>query len=148
MIKGILINMGLNNSPRDPCLLSGTRTKPYSPTNSQHSTSQLYVGLYVNGFFFYSSDTLHEELFKTLLQYQIKVDFMGNVDYFLGTAFNCLTHKDVNISVHLCQSAFIEFTAHHFSVHIFKKFPNMTPYLYGYPIESIPPVDPRGPNLP
>ena len=56
MINGILLKIGLNNSPHDPFLLSGTLTQPYYATNSQHSTSQLHVGLYVDDFvFFYSN---------------------------------------------------------------------------------------------
>ena len=73
---------------------------------------------------------------------------MGNVDWLLGTAFNWLQHADGNISVHLCQSALTKFTAHHFSVHIANKVPNMTPYCSSFPIDSIPPVDPLDPDLP
>ena len=42
---------------------------------------------------------------------------MGKVDYFLGTAFTWLKHANSNISVHLYQSEFTEFTAHRLSVH-------------------------------
>ena len=49
---------------------------------------------------------------KTLLREQIQVEFMGNAYYFLGTVFNYLQQDDGNISVHLCQSKFTEFTAH------------------------------------
>ena len=73
---------------------------------------------------------------------------MVNVDYFLGTAFTWFRHADVNISVHLCQSSFTEFTAHQFLVHTTNKVPNMTPYCYGFPTDSIPPVDPLYPDLP
>ena len=71
-----------------------------------------------------------------------KVDFMGDVDYFLGTAFNCLQHKDGNISVLLCQSAFTEFTTHRLLVQSSNKVPNITLYRSGFPICSILPVDP------
>ena len=91
---------------------------------------------------FYSSDPAQEALFKTLLQEHIQVDFMGYVDYFLGTAFTWLQHNYGNISVCLCQSAFTEFTAHQFSVHTANKVPNMTPYCSFFPIDSIPYVDP------
>ena len=72
---------------------------------------------------------------------------MVNVDYILGTSFTWIQQKDGNISVHLCQSAFTEFTAHWFSVQIAKKFPNMTQYRFGFPIDSIPPVDPLDPDI-
>ena len=66
---------------------------------------------------------------------------MGYVNYFLGTAFTWLQQKDDNISVHIFQSAFTEFTAHRLSVQSTNKVPNMTPYRSGFPIDSIPPVD-------
>ena len=73
---------------------------------------------------------------------------MGNVEYFLGKYFNCITHKDRDILVHLSQSAFTEFTAHHFYNHKSDKVHNMNPYRSGYPINSIPPVDYLEPDLP
>ena len=73
---------------------------------------------------------------------------MINVDYFLGTAFNCLKHADRDISVHIYQSEFTEFTAHKISVHTANKVPNMTPNCSGFPIESIPPIDPLDPDIP
>ena len=72
--------MGINPSPHDPCLLSGVITNPSSPACTSYLQSQLHVVLYVNDFVFYSSDQTQEELFKTLLQEQIQVDFMVNVD--------------------------------------------------------------------
>ena len=147
MIKGIIIKIGLNTSPHDPCLLYITPTQPPSPTDSQHSISQLHIELYVDDLLFYSSNTLKEELFKILPQYHIKVDFVGNFAYFSGKYFIWLTHKDRNILVHLSQSAFTELTAHLLSVHTFHKEPNMTSYCSGYPIESIHPVDPLYPDF-
>ena len=73
---------------------------------------------------------------------------MGNVDYFLGTAFNWLQHTDGNISVHLCESTFTEFTAHKFSVHTANEVTNMNTYYIGSPIDPIPPVEPLDPDLP
>ncbi len=45
------------------------------------------MGVYVDDFVFYSTDPAEEELFQTELAKYITVDFMGDVDYFLGTAF-------------------------------------------------------------
>ena len=139
--------MGLKAYPHDPCLLSGILEETNSQKTISEDRSQLHVGLYVDKFVFYSSDTDQEAFFKTLLQEHIQVDFMGDVDYFLGTAFTWLQHKDGNISVHLFQSAFTEFTAHRFSVQSANKVPNMTPYQSGFSIDSIPPVDPLNPDL-
>ena len=72
---------------------------------------------------------------------------MGDVDYFLDTSFNLFRKKIRNISVHLCQSAFTEFTAHRFSVQIANKVPNMTPYQSRFTIDAIPPIHPLDPDL-
>ena len=90
--------------------------QPPSPVCTSELQPQLHVGLYAEDFLFYSSDTAQEELFKTLLQYHVQVNFMGNVDYLLGTSFTWIQHADGNISVHLCQSEFTGFTARQFSV--------------------------------
>ena len=139
--------MGLKASPHDPCLLSGILEYSNSQKTISKYQSQLHVGLYVDDFFFYSSDPAQEVIFKNLLQEHILVDFMGYVNYFLWTAFTWLHHKDGNISVQLCQSAFTSFTAHRFSVQSANKVPNITPYRFGFPIDSIPPVDPLDPDL-
>ena len=99
-------------------------------------------------FFFYSTSLAEEELFQRMLAKHIQVDFMGDVEYFLGTAFTFLRHFDGNLSVHLSQSAFTEFTAHRFGVNKMNKTPNiMTPYRSGYQIDSIPAADPDDPSL-
>ena len=139
--------MGLNTSPHDPCLISGVITNPSYPDSISDLQSQLHVGLYVDNFVFYSSDPAQEDLFKTLLQEHTQVNFMGDVDYLLGTAFTWLQHTYGNISVHILQSAFTEFTAHQLSVHTANKVPNMTPYSYGLPIDFIPTFDHLNPDI-
>ena len=147
-IKRVLLNMGLNSSPHDPWLLSDVFTNPSSTYCTSDLQYQIHVGLYVDEFVFYLSEPTHEELLKNLLQEKIQVDFMRNVDYWLGTAFNWLQHTSGNISVHLCQFTFTELTTHHFSVHTPNKVPNMTPYCSSLPIHSIPPIDNLYPDLP
>ena len=56
MIKGILLKMGLNTSPHDPCLLSGEHTNPSSTAWTTDLQSQLHVGIYVDEFLFYLYD--------------------------------------------------------------------------------------------
>ena len=106
--------MGLNPSPHNPCLISGVITNPSYPACTSDLQSKLHVRFYVVKFVFYLSDPDQGEPLKILLQEQIQVEFMGNVDYFLGTAFNWIQHADGTISVHLCQSSFIEFNTHQF----------------------------------
>jgi len=113
MITFILKKMNLEPYPHDPCLYSGViNTSSLNSTpfnNSDPSTSpiindsdhKLHVGIYVDNFVFYSTDPAKEALFQTELSKHIKVDFMGDVDLFIGTAFTWLRHDDSHISVHL-----------------------------------------------
>ena len=93
--------MGLDASPHGPWLFHSVINTPSSNECTSDLQSQINVFLYVNDFVFYSSDRSQEDLFKTLLQEHTQVDFMGNVDYFLGTDFTWIQNDYGNISVHL-----------------------------------------------
>ena len=101
MTKWILLKIGLKASPHDPCLLSGILEDSNSQNTISKYQSQFHFSIYVDDFVFYSSDPAYEALFKNLIQEHIQVDFIGDVDYFLGTAFTWIQHKDGNISVQL-----------------------------------------------
>ena len=46
--------------------------------------------MYVGDFVFFSNNPTEEELFRTELAKRCTVDFMCDVNYFLGTAFTCV----------------------------------------------------------
>ena len=102
-MKGIILNMGLKDSPHYPRLLSDVISNPSYPETISEAQSQVHVGLYVDDFMFYSSYPTHEALFKTSLQEHTQVNFMVYFDYFLGAVFTWIKHKDGNISVHIFQ---------------------------------------------
>ena len=115
----ILRSLGLTASPNDPCLYTGVVNSLNPPAQSSTSDSsplssraQVQVGCYVDDFVFWSADPAEEKLFQDALAAQCKVEFIGDVDFFLGTAFSWKRHDDGNISVHFSQAAFIEHTAH------------------------------------
>ena len=171
-IASILQGIGLVQSPHDPCIFSGiidpsasafptttnadgtiTVTIPAAKGNPEStitlpSTRQMiHVGIYVDDFVFYSTSDEEEELFRKSLQSKVAVDFMGDVDYFLGSAFLWKRHEDGHVSVHMSQSAFTEHTAHRYGLDKFKRVPNMTPYRSGLPIDSLPPADDQDTDL-
>jgi hypothetical protein len=116
--------------------------------SSPSATSKLHVGIYVDDFVFYSEDPATEKEFERQLKRKVVVDFMGDVDYFLGTAFTWKHLPGGHLSVHLCQSAFTEYTAHRFAIDRYNRTPHMTPYRSGLPIDSIPSIaDPDDPDL-
>ena len=61
------------------------------------------VGMHIDDFIFYSTDPAEEERFQCELEKRMAVNFMDNVDRFLGMAFTWPWHSNGNISVHLCQ---------------------------------------------
>ena len=143
LFTNVLKSMNLTPSHHDPCLLSGIINK----TDPMSTREEIFVGAYVDDFVFYSKDPTKEEKFKTALQDNLKVDVMGNTDYFLGTAFTWLSHDDGHISVHLCQAAFTEFAANRFGANKMNRVPIMTPYRSGLPIDSLPPARANDPDL-
>eukprot|EP00956_Cyclotella_meneghiniana_P030923 scaffold79637_cov24-Cyclotella_meneghiniana.AAC.1 len=160
MFTAALKDMGLQPSLHDPCLFSGAVTSSAanpsqapltslpSSLHSENTSSTcttpspspalIHVGIYVDDFVFYSTDPAQEALFMEELKKRVVVDFMGPVDWFLGTAFTWKRHEDGHLSVLLSQSAFTEYTAHRFAVDKCKQVPHMTPYRSGIPIDSIP----------
>jgi len=168
----ILREMGLRPTPNDPCLFEGVvspvatpqpqhdapspgtphrspapATDPDSPQASPPDRAKVYVGMYVDDFVFYSTDDAEEARFKKELAARITVDFMGDVDYFLGTAFTWKRREGGHLSVHLSQAAFTDHTAHRFGVDRMNPVPNMTPWRSGLPIDSIANPDPEDPDL-
>jgi hypothetical protein len=60
--------------------------------------------VYVDDFVYFSDDPAVELEFERLLQEEVKTDFMGPVDWFLGTSFDWKRHGDGELSVHLSQA--------------------------------------------
>jgi hypothetical protein len=143
MFCSALKDLGLRQSVHDPCLFSGYLKSDSNPSPQ----SEIHVGIYVDDFVFFSNDPAAEKRFQEELKKKVVVDFMGDVDYFLGTAFTWKCHPNNHLSVHLCQSAFTEFTAHRFGIDKYNRTPNMTPYRSGLPIDSIAPLHPKDPDL-
>jgi hypothetical protein len=96
--------IGLTPSLEDPCLYTGFITDPAHPSVSL-TTAPLSLGLHIDDFVYFSEDLAVEALFCCLLSEQLKVDFMGIVEWFLGVNFSwCIT--SATVSVHLNQSGF------------------------------------------
>jgi hypothetical protein len=85
-INAALNHIGLHANSLDPCLCTGHIIDLSNP-DTPPSTSPLTLGLYVNDFIYFSEDPNIEQLFESLLSLLITVDFMGTVEWFLGTHF-------------------------------------------------------------
>jgi hypothetical protein len=88
--------MGLETSEHDHCVFTGKIT-PHLPP--------LYLGLYVDNFKYFSTSNETEKLFEKLLGAKCKVDFMGEVSWFLGCKYEWEQFPDGNLTVSITQTA-------------------------------------------
>ena len=98
-INTTLNTIGLHAKLSDPCLLTGHITDPANP-EIPPASSLLTLGLYVDDFIYFSEDPNVERLFEQLLSSLVTVDFMGTIEWFLGTHFQWNKTVD-EVLVHL-----------------------------------------------
>jgi hypothetical protein len=135
-IKTILHSLGLRDNASDPCLHTGTIVDPSNPA-APLSTAPLTLGLYVDDFIYFSKDPAVERQFKQLLVDLITVEFMGTVDWFLGTHLQWL-YSNNTVSIHLNQTGFAAHLVESNNVHSRHITPDATWYRSGLPIDAIP----------
>jgi hypothetical protein len=138
-IKGILNSLGLKDNASDPCLFTGNLVDP-SNLVGEPSTAHLTLGIYIDNFVYFSEDPQVERRFEQLLADLVMVDFMGTVDWFLGTHFQWSSSPD-SVSVHMNQTGFSVHLVEDNNVHTRNITPDATPYHSGLPINTIPKSD-------
>ncbi len=121
----------------DPCLYSGFIRDPKDPLGSL-SSRPLLLGLYVDNFVYFLEDPAVEALFERLLREQIKVDFMGLVEWLLGIHFSWRITKSA-VDVHINQSGFAANLVKKICHDEWDPTPDATPYQSGIPIALIAP---------
>jgi hypothetical protein len=134
-IDAILCSIGITPSSYNPCLYSGLVQDPKDPSGSP-SSRPLSMGLYVDDFVYFLEDLAVEALFERLLWEQIKVDFMGLVEWFLGIHFSWQITKSM-VDVHMNQSGFTANLVEQFCREEWDHSPDATPYQSGVPIDLI-----------
>jgi hypothetical protein len=68
--------------------------------------SRLYLGMYVHDFVYFSTCPQSELSFETTLESHLKVNFIGQVTWFLGIYFEWTVTSDTD-TVHLSQEGYI-----------------------------------------
>jgi hypothetical protein len=131
--------MGLHQNAYDPCLFSGQVIDP-SDSLDPPTSSHLTLGLYVDDFVYFSEDPAVEAKFERLLKQETTVDFMGTVEWFLGTHFQWLVTPDL-VQVHLSQTGFASHLVEDNNIHLRYVTPDSTPYPSGLPIDACPESD-------
>jgi len=123
----LLTKVGLQQCPNAPCIFTGTLIK---------DEPQLFLGLYVDDFIYFSESDNVEKEFENRLGSLTKVDFMGTVSHFLGIRFQYRQDHD-NLKVHLSQQAFSENLTEQAGLDKESTTINQTPYRSGYPVDKV-----------
>ena len=98
--------MGLTASPDSPCFFSGTIIPGEPP---------LYIAMYVDDFVYFSASSKVEATFERKLAGACKVDFIGQVSWFLSVHFKWAVIPHT-VSAHLSQQAYVETIAKQFGL--------------------------------
>ncbi len=124
----------------NPCMFTGRIIDPSNPA-ADIPTVPLTIGLYVDDFIYFTEDPAVERRFKQLLSGLVTVNFMGTVDWFLGTHFQWSSYNN-EVSVHLSQTGFAAHLVGNNNVHGRNiTTPDATPYRSGLPIDACPKFD-------
>ena len=125
----LLQKCGLKSCPQGPCIFQGTPI-PGKP--------KLYLGLYVDDFVYFSTDSTVEEHFKQQLSSITSVHFLGQVSHFLGIKFLWNRSQTGHLSVHMSQEAFSDHLVDLVGLTHASVSTNVTPYQSGCTIDSLP----------
>jgi hypothetical protein len=138
-IQPVLNQWDLYQNAYDPCLFTGFVVNPTNPADTPSSVP-LTLGLYVNNFIYFLEDPAVEEKFQRLLKDLITVEFMGMVEWFLGTHFQWLLTPD-RVKVHLSRTGFAAHLVEENNVHLQNVTPDATPNCSCLLINTIPESD-------
>ena len=93
----VLKDIGLEKCPHDPCIFTGK-----SPTGGT-----IYFGTYVDDCAYFGTDDATEEWFEAALGSRLKIDFMGDLSYYLGVHYEWAQTSDGRLTVHQSQEGHI-----------------------------------------
>ena len=123
--------IGLSQCKNDSCVFFGSPIPGKPP---------LYLILYVDDFVYFSPDGDVESYFETALSQKIKVDFMGEAEFFLGMKFDWFPSEDGHIDCRISQEAYANTIASEMGLQKHNVSPMMTPFRTGLPVDTIPNV--------
>jgi hypothetical protein len=124
--------IGLKPTTHDPCIFHGTIIPGKPP---------LYLALYVDDFVFFSLDDDVEQYFQMALSQKLKVDFMGEAEWFLGMKFDWQHSPTGDLSCRISQEGYASAIVEEICLSQCNKTPLMTPFRSGLPIDAIPHLD-------
>jgi hypothetical protein len=119
--------IGMTPMAHDPCVFTGTLI---------HGGPLLYLGIYVDDFTYFSESDEVERIFEAALSSKLKIDWMGEVGWFLGKAYEWEHLDDGRLCVTITQTAKIEAMLE--DLQMTDCNPVKSPYRSGMVIDSIP----------
>jgi hypothetical protein len=121
--------LGLKPTKNDPCIFHGTLFPGKPP---------LYLAIYVDDFLYFSLDDEVERYFETALSQKIKVEFLGDAEWYLGMKFDWHHSSDGSVHCRISQEGYAASIVEEMGLSNANKSPLMTPYRSGFPVDTIP----------
>jgi hypothetical protein len=118
--------VGLSPCRHDPCVFTGTLIDGEPP---------LYLGVYVDDFTYFSTSDTVERAFEQALSLELKIDWMGEVAWFLGKCYDWQKDENDYLTVSITQTAKIESMLNKYNLTDCNAV--RSPYKSGLPIDSI-----------
>jgi hypothetical protein len=123
--------IGLKPTKHDPCIFHGT-TIPGKPP--------LYLVMYVDDFLYFSLDDEVEQYFQTALSQKLKVEFLGDAEWYLGMKFDWSTLSDGSVNCRISQEGYAAGIIEEMGLSQANRSPLMTPYHSRLPVDTILPL--------
>jgi hypothetical protein len=95
----LMAKIGLVTCPHDPCIFTGTIVDSQPP---------IYLGVYVDDFTYFLLSDKVERAVEHAMHQHLRVDFMGDVAWFLGCSYVWQCTEDNKLTVSITQTAKIE----------------------------------------
>ena len=95
----------------------------------------------MDDFVYFSPDASVERYFESSLSAKVKVDFMGDAEWFIGMKFDWNLSSDGHMECRLSQEAYSNIISEAMGLTDAMVSPRLTPFRSGYPIDAIPPKD-------
>jgi len=120
--------IGLRQTAHEDCLFVGEIIPGRPP---------LYLATYVDDLIYFSADPSVEKQFEADFSARVKVDFMGEADYYLGTHFEWKHDPDGHITCHLSQEGYAHMLVDAMGLQNAVSSTKMTPYRSGLAIDTL-----------
>jgi hypothetical protein len=128
LAKKTLLSIGMKQNPYSPCIFYSTLID---------GQPLIYLGLYVDDFFYFSSSREVEKKFEKDFDKKIDMEFNGPVAYFLGIKFTTKQEENGKVTIQMSQEVFIGSLVQSSGLDGDDVTEPKMPYQIGYPVDKI-----------